>query len=50
MLPRGGEKTVAGRPSSGGAVSGQGQEAGHEYAMRSNGEERCGLKPGRSEP
>lgn len=35
MLPGGGERTVGGRLSSGGAVSGRGQEAGRECVMRS---------------
>ena len=46
MLPRGGERTVAGRPSSGGAVSGQGQEAGCECAMSLTGRSTVGSSQG----
>ena len=50
MLPGGGERTVGGRLSSGGAVSGRGQEAGRECVMSFTGRSSVGSSWGGQSP
>lgn len=50
MLPGGGERTVGGRLSSGGAVSGRGQEAGRECVMSLTGRSSVGSSWGGQSP